>query len=127
MLRGMGCHVLEAGDGRQALQEFRQHRGDIRLVLTDFMMPRMDGGELAERIRDIDTKVPVVLMSAPLVDEAAELLTGYADLPLLRRPFTYLELYRLVVPLLNRGDLRPWPRTSAPWRPHRSGAAARDE
>jgi hypothetical protein len=51
-------------------------------------MPLMDGGELAERIRDLDPKVPIVLMSAPLSDEAAELLAGYSDLPLLPKPFT---------------------------------------
>jgi CheY-like chemotaxis protein len=117
---GLGCHVCEARDGRHAFQVFRQHSGKIRLVLTDFIMPMMDGGELAERIRDLDPKVPIVLMSAPLSDEAAELLTGYSDLPFLQKTFTYLELYRTIVPLLNRGSQRPWRRTSASWR-NRSG------
>ncbi|MCI0409989.1 MAG: response regulator, partial [Acidobacteria bacterium] len=90
---GLGCHVREARNGRHALRVFRQHRGKISLVLTDFIMPLMDGGELAERIRDLDRKVPIVLMSAPLSDEAAELLAGYSDLPFLQKPFTYLELY----------------------------------
>jgi hypothetical protein len=61
-----------------------------------------------------------VLTSAPLADEAAELLAGYSDFPFLPKPFTYLELYRAVVPLLNRGSQRPWRRTSAVWR-YRSG------
>lgn len=113
---GLGCHVCEAPGGREALQMFREHQGKIRLVLTDFIMPGMDGGELAERIRDIDPKVPIVLMSVPLADDALELLAGYSDLPLLQKPFTYLDLYRAVVPLLNRGSQRPWPRTTAAWR-----------
>jgi PleD family two-component response regulator len=48
--RGLGCHVCEARDGRHALRVFRQHPDRIHLVLTDFIMPLMDGGELAERI-----------------------------------------------------------------------------
>jgi CheY-like chemotaxis protein len=117
---GLGCHVCEARDGRHAFRVFRQNPGRIRLVLTDLIMPLMDGGELAERIRDIDPTVPIVLMSATLTEEATELLTGYSDLPFLQKPFTYLELYRVVVPLLNRGSQRPWRRSSASWR-NRSG------
>ncbi len=113
---GLGCHVCEAVDGRQALRTFREHHGKIKLVLTDLIMPVMDGGELAERIRDIDPAVPIVLMSAPLSDDAAELLAGYSDFPFLQKPFTYLELYRAVVPLINRGSQHPWPRTSPAWR-----------
>ena len=113
---GLGCHVREARDGRHAFQVFQRHPGQIWLVLTDFIMPLMDGGELAERIRDLDSQVPIVLMSAPLSDEAANLLAGYADLPFLKKPFTYLELYRTVVPLLNRGTRLPWRPTSGSWR-----------
>jgi two-component system cell cycle sensor histidine kinase/response regulator CckA len=122
---GLGCLVHEARDGREAFRLFRQHPGGIRLVLTDFIMPLMDGGELAERIHDIDPRMPVVLMSTPLSDEAAELLGGYSDLPLLQKPFTYRDLYRVVVPLLDRGSRQPWQRPGAAWRsrPNRDGVS----
>jgi two-component system, cell cycle sensor histidine kinase and response regulator CckA len=117
---GLGCHVCEARNGRHAFQVFRRHQGRMDLILTDFIMPLMDGGELAERVRDLDPKVPVVLMSAPLSGEAAELLAGYSDFPLLEKPFTYLELYRAIAPLLNRRFSPPWRHTIGSWR-HRSG------
>lgn len=113
---GMRCHVCEARDGRHALRVFRQHPGAIDLVLADFLMPLMDGGELAERIRDLDPRVPIVLMSAPLTGEPADLLAGYRDYPLLRKPFTYMELCRTLMPLLQRGARRPWRRSSGSWR-----------
>ena len=124
---GLGCHVWEAQDGRHAFRLFRQNPGKIWLVLTDFTMPLMDGGELAERIRDLEPKVPIVLMSTPLSGEAAEILAGYSDFPFLQKPFTYPELQRVVAPLLSRAPWRPWRRTSATWRnrsgrdPHPSG------
>jgi CheY-like chemotaxis protein len=117
---GLHCHVCEARDGRHALRIFRQHPGQIHLVLTDLLMPVMDGGELAERIRDLGPTVPIVLMSGPVSGEAATLLAGYRDLPYLAKPFTYPELYRIVVPLLSRSRRLPWRRTSGSWR-NRSG------
>ena len=113
---GLGCHDCEARDGRHAFRVFRQRTDKVRLVLTDFIMPLMDGGELAERIRDLDPEVPIVLMSGPLSGEAADLLAGYSDLPFLQKPFTYRELHRVVVPLLNRGSQQPWPRNRGSWR-----------
>jgi CheY-like chemotaxis protein len=43
---GLGCHVCEARDGRHAFRVFRQNAGKIWLVLTDFIMPLMDGASL---------------------------------------------------------------------------------
>jgi len=113
---GLGCQVYEARNGRHALQLFRRHQRRVDLVLTDFIMPLMDGGELAERVRDLQPGIPVVLMSAPLTGEAATLLSGYSDFPFLQKPFTYLELYRAVAPQLKARATRPWRHPSRPWR-----------
>ena len=45
-----GYRVLEAGNGVEALELIRAPENDIRLVITDIRMPRMDGYELADRI-----------------------------------------------------------------------------
>jgi hypothetical protein len=50
----------------------------------------MDGA--AEPLRDLDPKVPIALMSAPLTGAPAELLEGYRGLPFLAKPFTFFEL-----------------------------------
>jgi CheY-like chemotaxis protein len=47
-----GYRVLEAGNGVEALELLRVPGNDVRLVITDIRMPRMDGYELADRIGD---------------------------------------------------------------------------
>jgi signal transduction histidine kinase len=58
-------HIVEASDGQKGLETFL--RGGIDVVLTDVMMPRMDGLELLKRIKEREPTVVVIIM------------TGYAD------------------------------------------------
>ena len=58
MVRGLGYPTHTARDGREALRYIQQHPGEIRLVLTDMIMPYMDGGELSERVRDLHLVCP---------------------------------------------------------------------
>ena len=60
-----GYNVLDCRDGQEAWEAFCRARNDggIGLVLTDIIMPRMDGLQLAARIREVDTKVPIVILS----------------------------------------------------------------
>ena len=64
MVHGLGYQTHTARDGREALRHIQQHPGEVRLVLTDLIMPYMDGGELSERVRDLQPRLPIVLMSS---------------------------------------------------------------
>ena len=55
--------MLEARNGTEALEMVAQHSGTIHLVLSDVVMPKMGGRELAERLRTIRPDTKVVLMS----------------------------------------------------------------
>ncbi|MBM4440153.1 MAG: GAF domain-containing protein [Candidatus Rokubacteria bacterium] len=50
VLQELGYQVLEAGDGKQALEVSARHAGPIHLLVTDVVMPRMNGSELATRL-----------------------------------------------------------------------------
>lgn len=63
--------VLEAGNGREALDVFFREKG-IALILLDVMMPRLDGWEVAQEIRKT-SKVPILMLTAK-VEERDELL-----------------------------------------------------
>ena len=58
-----GYRVLEARDGEEALKLYQVHGPTVDLVLTDIIMPRMDGVELVERIREMVPKVKVLFTS----------------------------------------------------------------
>jgi two-component system, cell cycle sensor histidine kinase and response regulator CckA len=63
VLRMRGYQVLEAADGEQALALFREGGAGIQLVLTDVIMPRMGGPELADRLFALRPDLPLVFMS----------------------------------------------------------------
>lgn len=101
MVRGLGYQAETARDGREALRYLQQHPGEIRLVLTDLVMPYMDGGELAERARDLHPRMPVVLMSTKPEGDARDLIAAYPEIPFLEKPFTTETLFRVLTPLLG--------------------------
>jgi CheY-like chemotaxis protein len=101
MVRGLGYQTRTARDGREALRHIQQHPGEVHLVLTDLIMPYMDGGEFSERVRDLHPRLPIVLMSASPAGEAAELVAAYPELPFLEKPFTTEELHHVLTPLVG--------------------------
>jgi PAS domain S-box-containing protein len=73
-LSSMGCFVLQASDGAQALEMAKSQLLLIDLVVTDIVMPRMSGRELVSSLRSLRPKLPVIFMSgysdiAPTRDE----------------------------------------------------------
>jgi PAS domain S-box-containing protein len=87
-LRGVGYVVLEAEDGEEALRIFGRSGDGIDLVLTDVVMPRKGGAELAAALRDARPDLPVLFMSGypnPREDQAARLPEGAE---LIHKPFS---------------------------------------
>ena len=66
ILSGHGYDVLEAGDGVQALALIVQHRPEIELVITDMVMPGMNGIPLVENIELMLPRAPIIMVSAYL-------------------------------------------------------------
>jgi CheY-like chemotaxis protein len=86
MLEQFGYRALEAGSGEEACKRLADTAVD--LVLTDVIMPRMNGVELARRLREAGNRVPVLFMSGQLdhpIARSGELPQGAA---LLAKPFT---------------------------------------
>ena len=95
ILREGGYEVLEAADAEEALNLARRHAGVIRLMLTDVIMPGMNGKELASRIAPLRPTTRVIFMSGYTDRVALE-----EDAVLLEKPFTadrLLERVRTVL------------------------------
>jgi two-component system, cell cycle sensor histidine kinase and response regulator CckA len=63
VLEARGYRVFEASDGEEALRVYQQGDDSVDLVLTDMIMPRMGGRELAQRLHSLSPDVKIVFMS----------------------------------------------------------------
>lgn len=96
MLAAEGYETLEARDGQDALRVIDQHEGHIELVVTDMVMPVMDGGRLAAELMRRNPAQRILCMSAYAPAELADLGLASPDAPFLRKPFMPAQLYRQV-------------------------------
>lgn len=73
-LRGAGYEVISCSDGAAALERFENEKFD--LLLTDVMMPNVDGFALAQSVRTVDKNVPIIFMTAK--DDKPSKMLGYS-------------------------------------------------
>jgi len=100
LLQRMGYRVLTAGNGKQAIEIYRRNKGAIAIVILDLIMPQVSGGEVYDRLREIDPQVRVLLSSGYSVDgQAAEILkrgcNGFIQKPF--RPDALSEKIRAIL------------------------------
>jgi|GEM_PF-1029898 len=88
MLRELGFRVVTAVDGEEALELYRQHRGEIVLVLMDLNMPRLSGEEAFRELRRIDPEVRVVLSSGFTEQEVTKKFQGQGLAGFVQKPYT---------------------------------------
>ena len=94
-----GYRVLTASDGTEAVALFAQHRNDIDLVLTDMVMPFLDGAGTINALRRLDPNVRIIAASGMSENEKqAEELTGTE---FLLKPFTTEKLLTTVERVLK--------------------------
>jgi two-component system, cell cycle sensor histidine kinase and response regulator CckA len=117
MVRSLGYRALSCQSGRAALRYLKTHPGQVHLLLTDLGLPRMDGGELAERAKDLDASLIAVLMAVPGDPALGDLLSGYPDLPFVPKPVSFSDLAEKLEWLLGI--------PAQPTSPPRSMASAR--
>jgi two-component system cell cycle sensor histidine kinase/response regulator CckA len=114
ILGGAGYRLYEAIDGEEALAALAAQHGNIDVVLTDVVMPRLNGVRLAREIEQRWTRPRILFMSA----HPAHVLNAYGlDLvhaPLIQKPFPREFLLRKVAEVLRSprspGEDHPSPR-----------------
>lgn len=94
LLERAGYEVVTADDGEEGLRVFQKHRSRISLLLTDIRMPHMNGMDLADRVLQLDSHLPVLFMSGET--SLPHLHAGY-----LKKPFNSTDLIGRVAQVLN--------------------------
>src|SRR5580765_8336295 len=106
-LEKQGYRVIEAADGAVAMQIAVAHEGIIHLLLTDVIMPGMNGRELAQRICEIRPNVKVLYMSGYTENVIGHNGTLDAGVRLLQKPFNLRDLNSKVREVLDATPTPP--------------------
>jgi CheY-like chemotaxis protein len=106
-LEKQGYRVIEAADGAVAMQIAVAHEGVIHLLLTDVIMPGMNGRELAQRISEIRPNTKVLYMSGYTENVVGHNGTLDTGIRLLQKPFNLRDLKRLVREVLDASPTPP--------------------
>jgi signal transduction histidine kinase/CheY-like chemotaxis protein len=110
-LERWGYTVLAARDGREALARAMAYPGPIHLLVTDVVLPGMNGRELAERLMAARPELRVLYASG-YTDDAVVRHGVREGAPFLQKPFTFVSLQRTVQATLA-GSPRPDPQPAA--------------
>jgi CheY-like chemotaxis protein len=100
VLRGAGYEVIEAADGEDAVRRFREHRERVRLVILDVVMPRRNGREALDDIRELEPSTRALFMSGHQDDPSGNPI-ALGDDVLVPKPVHPTELLRVVREVLD--------------------------
>jgi CheY-like chemotaxis protein len=97
-----GYTVLEAESGPEALEVSHRYTGTIHLLLSDMVMPRMGGGELAAQLKATRPEIRIAFMSGYSEFSRGDLGKGFPEAPILQKPFSPASLVEIVREALAR-------------------------
>lgn len=102
VLEDAGFNVCSAANGKEALEQYRQHSDNIDLLLTDVILPGMNGRQIASAIHEQDPQLPVIYISGYTDDDQIkrELLKAEAELVL--KPIEVNALIEKICTVLAR-------------------------
>ena len=104
-LQMYGYRVLKVADGREALELAQKHEGPIHLLLTDVVMPLMNGREVAEQIKVMRPETKILFMSGYTETAIVHNQVLENGIDMLEKPFSPTALSRKVREILDRPRL----------------------
>jgi two-component system cell cycle sensor histidine kinase/response regulator CckA len=113
ILRMTGYHVLEAAGGAEALEISDSYDGDIPLMITDLIMPEMNGRQVADRMAECRPQTAILFMSGYSDDPRTRKMLG-EGVDFFRKPFSPRALTDKIREILDRpkqqGNVAVFPR-----------------
>jgi len=100
-LKVLGYRVLTARNGREAIELYGTYHDIIELVILDLVMPEMGGGEVFDRLKEINPAVKVLLASGYGIDGEAAKVLGRGASGFIQKPFDIRQLSKNLDAILN--------------------------
>ncbi|HJQ24255.1 MAG TPA: PAS domain S-box protein [Blastocatellia bacterium] len=102
-LEAFGYHVLTASDGTEAIAQYAQNKDSIQVVLTDMMMPYLDGAATIRALQKINPQVRIIASSG-LTENGRHHEAAQAGVKtFLSKPYTAERLLKALAEILGRG------------------------
>jgi len=101
LLKRLGYNVLQACDGIAAIDIFANHEHEIKLVLSDVVMPNMGGVDLAKHIWQQAPTMPVIFMTGYDKKHLSDIPTGQKHMQVILKPFSVDTLSQYIHTLLH--------------------------
>jgi len=102
LLKKLGYNVIEAGGGKEAIQLFGEWCDKIDMVILDMIMPDIGGGEVYDRIKEINPQVKVLLSSGYSIDGQATDILERGCNSFIQKPFNLAVLSNKIREVLNK-------------------------
>jgi two-component system cell cycle sensor histidine kinase/response regulator CckA len=101
-LASRGYTVIQAGNGLEALQKLEKQRGRVDLVVSDVVMPEMDGPALMKELRKRNPDIKIIFVSGYAEDAFDKNLPDHKQFNFLPKPFTLKQLVTAVKDTMAR-------------------------
>jgi two-component system cell cycle sensor histidine kinase/response regulator CckA len=95
-LQSRGYTVIQAGNGVEALEEFERQGGEVDLVVSDVVMPEMDGPTLMKELKKRNPDIKIIFVSGYAEDAFDKSLPDHQQFNFLAKPFTLKQLVTVV-------------------------------
>jgi DNA-binding NtrC family response regulator len=108
ILERLGYHVLKCGSSQEALQLAGEYRGPVHLIMTDVVMPEMNGAELAKHILRFHPQAKLLVMSGYTADIVANHGVVTSEVHFLQKPFNMKTLSEKLREVLKDDGASPY-------------------
>ena len=92
LLEAMGFTTLTSQNGKEALELYRAHSGEINVILLDLTMPEMGGIEAYHELRKISPTLPIIICSGYSVESVQDVITNDPHAGFVQKPYKPIEL-----------------------------------
>ncbi|MFA7536555.1 MAG: response regulator [Desulfuromonadales bacterium] len=102
ILKAAGCETAEAANGLEGLAKLEEFNPDC--ILSDLLMPEMDGIEFLAALKEKGNRVPVIVLTADIQESKKQLCLSLGAAGFINKPPQKLEIISLVNQILNQGE-----------------------